>query len=222
LAFFILATGILIYLYVLHKKSGLLVLAGLTAGLAAWTKNEGSVIVIGTALALVIAFFRKKPLCILGWYALGLVLPLSIVLYFKLFLAPPSDVLSNGLSRSIAQILDASRHVDILSQYQGEFLGFGRWDIPGVSLGIIPILLIYFLLFNSGEIKKYPAAYIAGITILIVQALGYYAIYLITPYDLAWHLFYSIERIALQIFPLMAFLALAASRSPESVFDSTP
>ena len=220
LAFFILATGVLIYLYVLYKKPGLLALAGLTAGLAAWTKNEGSVIVIAVGLALVIAFFHEKPLRILGGYALGLVLPLSVVLYFKFFLAPPSDVLSNGMARSIAQVLDPSRHAEILRFYWGEFLGFGRWGIPGLSIGIIPILLVYFLLFNSGVVKKYPAAYIAGITMLVVQALAYYAIYLITPYDLTWHLSYSIERIALQIFPLVAFLVLSASRSPESVFDS--
>ena len=46
---------------------------------------------------------------------------------------------------------------------------------------------------------------------LVVQALGYYAIYLITPYDLAWHLSYSAERIVLQIFPLLLFLVLAAA-----------
>ena len=219
LAFFILATGILIYLFVIHKKPGLIVLAGLTAGFAAWTKNEGSVIVIATGLALVIAFFHEKPLRILGWYALGLALPLSIVLYFKFFLAPPSDVLSNGAARSIAQILDISRHLEILRFYWGKFIRFGSWGIPGFSIGIIPILLIYFFLFNSGAIKEYPGAYIAGITMLIVQALGYYAIYLITPYDLTWHLQYSIDRIFLQIFPLIAFLILSASRSPESVFD---
>jgi hypothetical protein len=81
-------------------------------------------------------------------------------------------------------------------------------------------MLFYFLLFNSGTIREYPAAYIAAITMLVIQALGYYAIYLITPYDLTWHLYYSIERIALQIFPLIAFLILSASRTPESVFDS--
>jgi len=220
LAFFIMATGILIYLYVLHKKPGLMALAGLTAGFAAWTKNEGSVVVIAVALALCIAFFREKPLRILGWYALGLALPLAIVLYFKFFIAPPSDVLSNGTARSIAQILDISRHKEILNFYWREFLGFGSWGIPGFSYGIIPVLLIYFLLFNSGVIKERAGAYIAGITMLVIQALGYYAIYLITPYDLTWHLYYSIERIALQIFPLIVFLILTASRSPESVFDS--
>lgn len=219
LAYFILATGILIYLYMLYKKPGLITLVGLTAGLAAWTKNEGSVIVIATGLALLIAFFREKPVRLLGWYALGLALPLSIVLYFKFFIAPPSDVLSNGPARSIAQVLDISRHGEILNFYWGEFIHFGSWGIPGFSIGIFPILIIYFLLFNSGVIRQHPGVYIAGITMLIVQVLGYYAIYLITPYDLTWHLYYSIERIALQIFPLIAFLVLTASRSPESIFD---
>ena len=79
LAYFFLATGILIYLYVLHRKPGLLVLAGLTAGLTAWVKNEGSVFVIAAALALGIAFLRERPWRVLSWYALGLAAPLAIV-----------------------------------------------------------------------------------------------------------------------------------------------
>ena len=41
LSFFILATCTLMYLYFTHEKTALLMLSGLTAGLAAWTKNEG-------------------------------------------------------------------------------------------------------------------------------------------------------------------------------------
>jgi hypothetical protein len=141
------------------------------------------------------------------------------VLYFKFFIAPPSDVLSNGPARSLVQILDLSRHVEILQFYWREFIRFGAWGIPAFSIGIIPILLIFLLLFRTQGVKEYRSAYTAGITMLIIQALGYYAIYLITPYDLTWHLRYSIERISLQIFPLIAFLILAASQTPESVFD---
>ena len=220
LAFFILATGILIYLYVLHKKPGLIALAGLTAGLAAWTKNEGSVIVIATGLALVIAFFREKPLRILGWYALGLALPFSIVLYFKFFLAPPSDVLSNGSGTFDCPDLgyippcgDPEFLLGRIPRFRqvGHSRVFPR-DHPD-SINLFPPFP-----FRRSS-RNIPAAYIAGITMLIIQALGYYAIYLITPYDLTWHLYYSIERIALQIFPLIAFLVLSASRSPEFVFD---
>ncbi len=220
LAFFILATGVLIYLFVLHHKPGLLALAGLTAGLAAWTKNEGSLFVLVTGLALAIAFFREKPLRILIWYAIGLALPLAVVLYFKFFLAPPSDVLSSGPARSIAQVLDLSRHVQILQSFWGEIRGFGSWKIAWLPYGILPILLVYYLLFRSKVLKEHRTAYIAGITILVAQSLGYYVIYLITPYDLAWHLNYSADRIVLQIFPLILFMVLCASRTPESVFDS--
>jgi hypothetical protein len=220
LAFFILATGVLIYFFVLYRKPGLIALAGLSAGLAAWTKNEGSLFEIATGLALLLAFFRRKPLRILAWYAVGLALPLAIVLYFKLFLAPPSDVLSNGPARSIAQALDLPRHVQILQSFWGEIRTFGSWKITGLSLGIIPILLIYYLLFRSPVPREHRPAYVAGITMLVVQALGYYVIYLITPYDLTWHLYYSAQRVVLQIFPLMLFLILAASRIPESVFES--
>ncbi len=220
LAFFILATGILIYLFVLYRKPGLIALAGLTAGLAAWTKNEGSLFVVATGLALLIAFFRERPFRILSWYAMGLALPLAVVLYFKLFLAPPSDVLSSGPTRSMAQALDISRHVQILQSFWGEFKGFGSWGITGLSYGIIPVLLIYYLLFRAGVVKEHRTAYGAGITMLVIQILGYYAIYLITPYDLTWHLYYSAERVILQIFPLILFLILSASRTPESAFDS--
>ena len=71
LAYFFLATGILIYLYVLYRKPGLLTLAGLTAGLAAWMKNEGSVFVIATAAAVAIALSSAKAVAsvdlVRGW-----------------------------------------------------------------------------------------------------------------------------------------------------------
>ena len=41
---------------------------------------------------------------------------------------------------------------------------------------------------------------------LAIQMLGYYGAYLVSPYDLAWHLSYSSTRIVLQMFPLLLFL----------------
>lgn len=219
LAFFMLAGGILVYLYLLHKDGGLLVLAGLAAGMAAWTKNEGSLFVIAVGIGLMVAFIRGKPWRVLLRYGLGLALPFVIVLYFKLFLAPPSDVLSNGAARSVGQLLDPSRHVEILQFIGREALAFGGWMLVALPIGILPVLLVYFLLFRARLDSDRRLACMACITILAVQALGYYAVYLITPYDLAWHLTYSLPRIFIQVFPLLVFLVLSASRTPEGIFD---
>jgi hypothetical protein len=219
MAFFILATGILIHLFVLYRKPGLIVLAGLAAGLAGWTKNEGSLFVIAAGLGLALAFLRENPGRVLSWYLLGLAFPLAIVLYFKVFLAPPSDVLSNGISHSIQQSLDLSRHLEILGFFARQFFLFGRRGTASVAIGILPILLAYFLLFRLPIRPDQRNAYAAWVTMLVIQALGYYLIYLITPYDLKWHLGYSGSRILIQVLPLITFAVLCASRTPESVFD---
>jgi hypothetical protein len=217
MTFFILATGILIYMYVLYQKPGLISLAGLTAGLAAWTKNEGLLFALVVVAGLLVAFLRNKPWRVLRRFVLGAAFPLAIVLYFKLFLAPPSDVLSNGLTRSIQQILELSRHREIVQYFVNEFLYFGHWSSV---IGVLPVLALYFLLFRLPVRNELRGAYVAGITILLIQLLGDYAIYLITPYDLTWHLTYSIQRVVLQIFPLTAFLIFCVSRTPEMIFGS--
>ncbi len=201
LAYFFLGTIVLIFLYVTSKKPGLLILAGLMAGLAAWTKNEGSLFVLVTLPALFIAFFRQNPWRVLGWYLLGLAFPLIIVLYFKEFLAPPSDVLSNGITRSIQQVLDLSRHITILKSFGADILSFGGWGI-----GILPILLVYALIFKLASSSTLRPAYVAISLILILQAIGYYGIYLITPYDLQWHIDFSLGRLVFQLYVPFLFL----------------
>jgi len=201
LTYFFLGTIVLIYLYATSKKPGLLILAGFMAGLAAWTKNEGSLFVLVTLAALLIAFFRQNPWRVLGWYLLGLAFPLIIVLYFKEFLAPPSDVLGNGMTRSIQQALDVSRHITILKSFGADFLSFGGWGI-----GILPILLVYALIFKLAPSSELRSAHLAIGLILILQALGYYGIYLITPYDLQWHIDFSLGRLVFQLYVPFLFL----------------
>jgi hypothetical protein len=217
LAFFIAATGILVYLYVVEEKPGLLILAGICSGLAAWTKNEGSVVIVGTLLALGLAFRGRSASRRWLGYAAGLVLPLAVVLYFKLFLAPPGDILSRGPAGWLPQLLDVSRHAEIVRTLGQEFISFGAWEIGTASIGIIPVLLVYYLVSRAPVASQLRPAYTAGLVILLVQILGYYAAYIITPYNLVWHLSFSATRIVLQMFPLLLFLALSATVPLESV-----
>lgn len=221
LALFITATGVLLYFYAVQRSSGLLVLAGLSAGLAAWTKNEGAVLVIGAAAGVAVAFARDRSLRPLSLLALGLLAPLAIVLFFKLRIAPPGDILRSGEAQALALIADPSRHASILRYFGLELLNFGNWGVPYVSLGIIPMLLIYYLLFRVGVSPEQRSGFVAIWTVLAIQMLGYYGAYLISPYELTWHLSYSSSRLVLQVFPLVLFAVLSASRDVESIFSHT-
>ncbi len=50
-----------------------------------------------------------------------------------------------------------------------------------------------------------PGFRIAVITLALTLA-GYFAIYVITPYDLYWHLRFSLNRLFLQLWPSVIFL----------------
>ncbi|HEX8992835.1 MAG TPA: hypothetical protein VF784_14240, partial [Anaerolineales bacterium] len=220
LAYFFLATAVLIYLYVLHRKPALIVLAGITAGLGAWMKNEGSVFVLATGLALFIAFLHDKPWRVVFWYALGIAVPMAVVLYFKLFLAPPSDVLSNAPSRSLMQLVDPSRHLEILRFFGTQLLFFGDWLFAGVPVSVILVLLVYLMLAREPLSRERVPMLVTAVILLVVQMLGYYAVYVITPYDLTWHLTTSVSRVFLQVFPLIAFFVLISTRTPETIFQN--
>ena len=219
LAFYVLATGTLLYLFVLHRSVGLLPLAGLTTGLAAWTKNEGSVLVVGAFVAVALLGFAVRD----RWrttirFAAGLAAPLAVVLFFKFFLAPSGDIVSAAAGGSLGQMADGSRHTVILQYLWSEIMGFGSWGLPVLGIGILPVLALYSVVFRSPVRSELRPAFTAGITMLVVQMLGYYVAYLVSPYDLAWHLSYSSNRVVLQLFPLLLFLTLCASLEAESVF----
>jgi hypothetical protein len=209
-------------MYTLRAHPGLLALAGLTAGLGAWTKNEGAVLIVGAGLAVLYVLSRRRDWRLFLPFAAGIALPLAIFVSFRLFIAPSGDILSAATGGSMSQVLDLQRHALILKHMWGELLGFGAWDIPHLGLGILPFLLIYWALFRSRVPSSWTRALRLGFIILCVQLLGYYAAYLISPYELSWHLNYSSTRIILQIFPLLAFLLLSAVHDLEMVFVSKP
>jgi len=219
MAFYVLATGMLLHFYADRREVGFLVLAGLTTGLAAWTKNEGAVFVIAAAVAVLIALGPRPPRGAWLRFVGGLALPLAVVLYFKLFMAPSGDILSGATGGLVEKLTDLSRHAVILRYLWGELVGFGSWEIAGIVIGILPILAIYYVLLRDDTTAENERAVIAGLVMLGIQVLGYYAAYLISPYELEWHLSYSSTRIVLQLFPFLLFLTLSATREAEQVLS---
>lgn len=213
LSFFILASVVVGLLYYSSKETVLMALAGFFAGLAAWTKNEGLLFVVTSGTAVIIHCLHERSLKALYFFVLGLMLPLGINMYFKYFLAPPSEFLRDGVGQFITKVLDFSRHKLIAVSFFREFL-----RITTGGLSIFPFLLLYLLLFYSGE-RKTIIVYSYGITVILMQLLGYYGTYLVTPYDLQWHMTHSLERLFVQLFPTTVFLVLSGTRVPENIFD---
>ena len=201
LTFFILSSVILIFLYTSTQRRGLLVLAGLSAGLAAWTKNEGDVFVIGILLGLLLAFVKNGPWRRLGYFAVGLATPLVIIIGFKVFLAPANDILGTNAAGLIRRIFEWPRHLAILGSYRTQILAIG-----GTAVSVILILGIYALVFGVEHNKQRNPAFIAALVAACVQAIGYYGIYLITPHPILWQLDFSLWRVLFHIYLPLLFV----------------
>ncbi|HEY3313269.1 MAG TPA: glycosyltransferase family 39 protein [Anaerolineales bacterium] len=202
---FVLASLALMALYFKTQEPKLLFLAGLTTGLSAWAKNEGYLLILVCTVLIFFFLAGTGKIRNITKYAAGLAIPLVVVMFYKFSIPVSNDLLAPG---DIPQLLDWHRYIFILSSLADSVPSLGQW--PVVSL--VVVLLLYALLVWF----EYPEPLIVkfiGLALLL-QFAGYFAIYVLTPHDLAWHILTSKERLMLQIFPASLFLFFYAARSP--------
>jgi hypothetical protein len=207
-SYFILAAAGLTVLYLSMQGKTLPVLVGLLTGLACWTKNEGQILVISCTLVWVmIALTGDRS----GFrnYLLGLAIPLVVVILFKMYLAPVSDLLSSRQD-ILGRIQDIERYKMILNR-----AGTAVWNMGQSPFSLVGLLLIYFLIVGRTE-KRIPGKWAIGIIILL-QSVAYFVLYLVTPYPLAWHLRTSFDRVLYHIVPVSLFLVFILIASPDEL-----
>jgi hypothetical protein len=233
LAFFFLATAALLSMSDAFEgntgsKRGPLVLAGISAGFAAWTKNEG-LLFLG---ALLLSYFlvtvrapRHHPTESESennspyWKSLaaliaGTIPALVLIAWFKHSIAPPGDLLLSS-NHIIPKLLTASRWWAICQWYMKDFLRFGHWVVlPGT-------VMLVALYFAAGKMPVRPGTRSARLALLFTLA-GYFAVYLITPYDIYWHLRFSLNRLFLQLWPSTIFLLFVALRISPGANSAEP
>jgi hypothetical protein len=218
LSFFILATVALLCLHDSrtqddhsHFSSGLLALVGLAAGCAAWTKNEGLLFLSTILLARLLTLIRYRRSSVaaiareLAPLLVTAVPVLLLVAYFKHFIAPPGDLFSDSTT-ALHKLMDPARYSAILRWYGKSFLRFGHWFlIPGTLL-----LAAFYFATGRGvrekELTQTELGLRASIWALGLTLAGYFVIYLITPYDIYWHLRFSLPRLFLQLWPSAIFV----------------
>jgi hypothetical protein len=201
------AAAAALYGYLKSRADGLMILAGLLAGYAAWVKNEGLLFVVVFVIVCMLAAWKK----VIAWRAMkylgiGLLIPLITVVLFKIVVASQNDVLAGNVSL-YQQITDYSRWIVIAKSFAVYMLRYANWPVS-----IFLVFLIYALLIGF-DTRETP--YQVLILLLVLgQVAGYALIYLITPHDLVLHIGTSIKRLIFHVFPILILWLFVALRAP--------
>ena len=191
----------------------LLCLAGITAGLSAWTKNEGLLFIVSMMMARSLVFISIKEWKIflqqIGIFCVGLMPILFVVFYFKMVIAPPNEVVSlENLSKTFGHLTDFSRYFQVTKVLLETSVKFTRGMIG------MPLLMVYLFLVGISQEKRYRISIHTLWMTLSLMLLGYFFIYIIAPYDLTWYLG-TWPRLLLQLWPSFVFYFFMIVRSPE-------
>ncbi len=225
--FYILAT---VVLYCLigersEKKPGLILVCGAMAGLAAWTKNEGFLLIISVFLArFIVITLQKGPGAFLKEaviFSIGLTPVLIIIAYFKFQLASPNiSYLQDQLASPVTLIFnqdfntllnsltDISKYIMIGKAFVIKFYELEKW-----MLAVFPVFIL--LMGRSDKKQNNPGIY-TTLIILAIMICGYFAVFVVYPLDnLEWLLEITVKRLLLQLLPSLIFVFFLIIAAPE-------
>ncbi len=195
-------------------------LAGAMAGLGGWTKNEGLLFLAILPLSILLApvgGFHER-LRRMAWLAAGAAPFLLIIWYFKVWMAPPNDILAGqGLGPTLARLTDPARYALVGKAFGMQLLKAGGFLLrPAVLIGLFVLMrLLGGRLDPAGRNERA----ILFLTLTLTTA-GYFFIYIISPIDLTWHLDNSLDRLVLQLTPGFLFLFFLAVPFPSADLDA--
>jgi hypothetical protein len=181
------------------------ILAGILAGFAAWTKDEGLLFLL-LFLAATAIFRRRTALATCA----GALPAAAFVAAFKLLLARGNgSLLSSSLPGASHRIFDVSRYGTALAAFGREFIGMASgWYHPILPLAILAVALRF-----ERERRRDMAFSFA---ILAALLLGYFGIYILTANDIVWQLQTSLSRLLVQVWPALILAGFAGLHAPEA------
>jgi hypothetical protein len=186
--------------------------AGATSAMAAWTKNEGLVF----ALLMLIAAFavavrdwlvaggERREWRHLVWGLAGAAPIFIAVVWFKLTLAPPSG-LAEGLTLDVVvtRLLDLDRHAAVATLMAQHAV---QWSAP-LAVAIFPLMSVAAI---AAAVRGGSAARVTAAVVGLMLG-SYYLVYVLTPFDITWHVSTSIDRLLVQVWPLLVLAAFVTN-----------
>jgi hypothetical protein len=212
LGFFFLATLTLLCLAEASPtgRPRLLVLAGLTAGLAAWTKNEGLLFVPITIAVFLLMQPNRERARDAPALIIGLAPVMALLVVFKIWMAAPNDLLGDqGMAQTAARLLEAARYRQIFGGFVGALLEVS-------TNGALPILLGAYAL-AAGPVPAGPPRRAGSLVAIVVAFMlaGYAAVLLVAPAPRLGTNIRSINRLLLQLWPSMLLAYFCLVRTAE-------
>jgi|RhiMethySRZTD1v2_1073278.scaffolds.fasta_scaffold17457_4 hypothetical protein len=190
----------------------MLVLAGLSAGFAAWTKDEGLLFVVAVLgshlVTLALLRYWRDLRTNLTMIGLGLAPILALLISFKIFLIP-----GNNPVQTIGHASSAGRYWEILLGFYDAAKGFGgTWQG-----GIHPILLLgLFLLLYARPLRNLRPMSISLALVVPAMFGGYFLVYLFSSEgNLHDYIGGTLNRLCIQLWPASVFM-LATGLLPTS------
>lgn len=219
-AFIVIAVSLLVYgladqsrerLSLAGQFTGPVLPAGVAAGFAAWTKNEGLLFWLALGAALLLCVRSREE-----WRArIRLMLPLAggvllifmLVGHFKVHQAPPNDLLNaSNMSLLGARMTNFARFGATFWAFVSEFLAFGNTKLPPIALFGIWFALVRFR-------PSLTTTHLLPLAIAAFQLAGYFLVYVAASKDLDWQLNTSLSRLLLHLWPLFVMGIFLISRN---------
>jgi hypothetical protein len=178
-------------------------LAGVFAGFAAWTKNEGLPFV---ALMCAVALWQGRWRA-MKWLAAGAAPAVILTIVFKLTLVEGREAMFPLTIRDgMKMIADPGRWGEIIGSFTLNFWGLG---FPWAH----PFLLMAIAAWALGFARKQWWLLAAPLGLLAAD----FGIYLISATGLTWHLGTSNSRVIVQVWPAVLLGFFSMLRDPATV-----
>ena len=138
---------------------------------------------------------------------LGMLPVVMLIMYFRISIAPPNDIINAQGAQTMVKLTDYSRYVTGGKWYLEQFSSFGQWALNPWWL------FLFGVLYKGVRFKENKNSLISNFTLLLLMLTGFFFIYIITPLDLVWHLSTSIHRLFFQLFPTFIFIYFLTIKS---------
>jgi len=190
--------------------------AGLAAGFAPWTKNEGWLFLGAVLLARPLALLRFGNRAAIGPQFLRLAaaaLPATaLAAFFKLHFAPPNDLVSQKAADLIAHITTFGRWVITAEGFVKMLFLVGGFLLP-----IAVVLGVYWFLVRFRVEEHDRTSLATPLLVLGLLLAGEFAAYVAFPPDIITQLNVSLERLYVQLWPAALLVFFLSANPPQLV-----